>query len=89
MLKEARKTMNTQTLVSQYGRKSLTLPAEIPTNALRWKLGYIHVGAPDEEIVTLVKRLAKGYTEAQLNNTIAAALWIHHENGAEYTFVMR
>lgn len=81
--------METQTLTSQYGRESLTLPAEIPTVALRWKLGYVSVGAPEDEIVTLVKRLAKGFNPQQLADTIAAALWIHRENGAEYTFVMR
>jgi hypothetical protein len=84
-----------RTLKSEWGRESLTVNDEIPTTALRWILGSTHVGTPDEEIVAMVKeriatlkQIETRYTAEQEEQTIAAALWLHHENRAEYAAVM-
>lgn len=78
-----------QTLTSQYGQQPLTVDDEIPTHALRWKLGQTHVGTPPADVEALVRERAGGqnYTDSQTEQTVAAALWIHRENLGEYRWV--
>lgn len=81
-----------QTLTSQWGREPLTVADEIPTSMLRFRLGREHIATPDEEIVALVDeaigKAPVAFTAAQRDETIAAALWIHHDQRAEYARVM-
>ena len=84
-----------QVLESDWGQEPLTVGREIPTTALRFMLGRIHVMTPDEEIVSMVAgRIDRGnahgqiYTPEQREQTITAALWLHHENRADYIGVM-
>ena len=83
---------HTQTLESQWGLEPLTVAAEIPTVMLRHRLAREHVGTPDEEIVALVdeaiSRAPVAFTAEQRAQTLAAALWIHREQRAEYLAVM-
>lgn len=80
------------TLKSEWGRESLTVNDEIPTTELLYILGWVHAGTSDEEVTAIIEeridRVAAHYTPAQREQTIAAALWLHHENRAEYTAVM-
>lgn len=82
-----------QTLESLYDREPLTVADEIPTSALRHLLGSKHVRTPDAVIERWVRgKIAKSgvdYTPQQIEQTIQAALWIHHENLAEYKWVMK
>lgn len=82
-------------LKSDWGRESLTVGPEIPTVALRHILGRVHVMTPDEEVTAMVtERIDRAnekrerYSAEQREQTIAAALWLHHENRAEYVAVM-
>jgi hypothetical protein len=81
-----------QTLTSQYGREPLTVADEIPTRALEFRLGRIHVMTPPEEVEREIReaiaRSSQPYTEQQVAETVAAALWIHAENRAQYVGVM-
>jgi hypothetical protein len=80
-----------QTLTSQYDREPLEVADEIPTFALRHVLGWTHVATPADEVEAMVREKAAkagGYTPAQIEQTVAAALWLHAENLAEYTWVM-
>lgn len=86
-----------QTLTSEWGLEPLTVARKIPTVALRYRLGRVHVMTPDDEIVAMIKEAidhgnAHGavpiYTPEQREQTIRAALWIHHEQRAEYAGVM-
>ena len=83
---------NEQTLTSQWGREPLTVNAEVPTVMLRHRLGREHIGTSDEAIVALVDeaigRAPVSFTAEQRKQTLAAALWIHAENRAEYAAVM-
>lgn len=88
--------MSDRVLKSEWGRESLTVDEKIPTVALRFILGRVHVMTPDEEVtVMILERIAAAkhrgeqiYTDEQREQTIAAALWLHHENRAEYVGVM-
>lgn len=87
------KLAQTQTLRSDWGRKSLRVDALVPTGFLKFKLGRTHVGTTDAEVTAMIEeRIAAqtdpGWTDALIAQTIEAALWIHHENRAEYTAVM-
>jgi hypothetical protein len=80
-----------QTLESQWGREPLTVGSEIPTVALRDILGRVHVGTPDDRVMEMIEeRLDRigGYTAEQRAQTLQAAVWLHHENLAEYMTVM-
>lgn len=87
--------MPQQTLTSQWGREPLTVDSLVPTIALRHHLGWTHVGTSDLEvardIVRTMRRVDHGETlwthEIKLQ-TLRAALWLHHENQAEYARVM-
>ncbi len=90
-------TAKRQTFKSQYGRKGISISALCPTYALTSRLGRTHVGTPDEEIVAMVEeQVAKvrgtkrddGWTPALEREAIRFALWRHHENLAEYAWVM-
>jgi hypothetical protein len=82
----------TQTLESQWDRDPLTVDQLIPTSMLRFHLGRVHVGTSDLEVARDVWRaMAKrpnDYTRPVRRETLAAALWIHHEHRAEYMGVM-
>lgn len=88
--------MSQQVLTSDWGQDSLTVGPEIPTTALRFILGRVHVMTPDEEVRSMIekridKTTRKGeavYSPEQREQAIAAALWLHHENRAEYIGVM-
>ena len=88
--------MSDQVLTSDWGQEPLTVRREIPTVALRFLLGRVHVMTPDEDVVAMIKErldLRRNprshlYTPEQREQTIAAALWLHHENRAEYVGVM-
>ena len=81
-----------QTLESQWGREPLIVAAEIPTVMLRHRLGRVHVGTPDSEVEELVRKaIAEAphpFSEQQSDETVAAALWLHHENRSVYAHVM-
>jgi len=82
----------TQTLESQWGREPLTVDATVPTVALNSILGWTHVGTSDADVEADVReRLAKvddgRWTPALVEQTVAAALWIHAENRALYVAV--
>ena len=79
-----------QTLESSYGGPALTVADEIPTVALRHKLGQTHVGTPDREVLRIVRDAIRrqSYSREQRRETLRAALWIHRENRAEYRWVM-
>ena len=81
----------TQTLESQWGQPTLVVGAEIPTYILKRRLGRTHVMTPDAEIELLVRQAIRKapleYSDKQRDETIEAALWIHHENRAEYIAV--
>lgn len=82
--------MATQTLESQWGREPLTVSFEIPTVMLRFRLAREHVSTPDDAIVTLVSEAVDRqgtYTAEQRAETLAAALWIHHEQQAAHRAV--
>ena len=78
----------TQSLVSEWGQPTLVVSKEIPTHVLRRRLGREHVMTPDAEIELLVRQAIRKspnqYTPTQVQQTVQAALWIHHENRAEY-----
>lgn len=78
----------TQSLVSEWGQQTLVVAKEIPTHVLKRRLGREHVMTPDAEIELLVRQAIRKspqeYTPKQVSETIAAALWIHRENRAEY-----
>ena len=82
----------TQTLESQWGRPSLTVAAEIPTRALRHKLGRVHVGTDEgellREIAAAMLRSPDSYSDEQQRQTLEAARWLHAENRAEFAAVM-
>ena len=87
--------MSNRVLKSDWGQEPLTVGPEIPTVALRFLLGRIHVATPDEEIEQLIlERIGRAdkrgvvYSPKQREQTIAAALWLHHENYAEYLAVV-
>lgn len=84
--------MTTQTLESQWGRDPLTVGADIPTVATRFHLGRVHVGTPPLEVAretwAAIKIAPVTYDRRQRRETIAAALWLHAENYAEYVAVM-
>ena len=73
----------------------------VPTRSIDRKLGGIHVMTPDEEIETLIRsQLRKArdenkwgeadiWTDEMAEQTVAYALWRHHENRAMYLQVMR
>jgi len=73
--------------------------ANVPTVMLRYHLGNVHVGTSDEDVIEEVRRAiqraaaangpeAAEWTGETIRQTLAAALWLHHENRAEYTGVM-
>lgn len=80
-----------QTLKSAYDRDSLEVPDEIPTSALRYILGSVHVATPPDEVEKFIRDRCKRnkYTEEQIELTVKAGLWIHAENLAEYKWVMK
>lgn len=82
----------TQTLESIWDREPLVCGSEIPTGALRHKLGWTHVSTPDSDVEHMVReacdRAPVDYTPAQIDETVRAALWLHEENRAEYRAVM-
>lgn len=82
-----------QSFRSQYGRKGITVPALIPTFALRRKLGNVHVSTPDAGVERLVReapgiRNDPRWTPKMIEEAVRFALWQHHENRAEYRAVM-
>ena len=87
--------MATQTLESQYGQEPLTVDALVPTAALRYHLGRVHVATPDVEVLADIEPYVRKaaatddrWTDEIVGQTLEAALWIHHEGMAEYRFVM-
>lgn len=90
--------MNTnQTLTSEWGRKPLTVASDVPTVALRFRLGRTHVGTCDLEVARDVWQAIRQanshgtvplYSRRARRETLAAALWIHHEQRAAYACVM-
>ena len=88
--------METQTLISQWGREPLTIRANIPTAMLQFHLGRTHIGTQDGEVLRdtarAIRKAAIANPEAWprqvRRDTLRAALWIHHENRAEYVCVM-
>ena len=85
-----------QVLESEWGQEPLTVGSQIPTVALRLLLGRVHVMTADEEIERMIgERIDRGngtggrlFTPEEREQTIAAGLWLHHENRAEYIGVM-
>lgn len=81
-----------QTLTSDWDREPLEVTDEIPTTFLHYLLGRTHVGTSDEAVRSMLERRLNKYkhkyTTEQREQTIAAGLWYHHENQAEYKAVM-
>jgi hypothetical protein len=81
-------------LVSVWGGDpDLTVDSLVPTVFLRWWLGDVHVGTSDLEVAREVwarikKQNDPAWTPELRRQTLAAALWLHHENRAEYAAVM-
>jgi hypothetical protein len=70
---------------------------KVPTYAIDRKLGWVHVGTPDNEVESLINeaidRMMQGpqaseWTPAIRKQTVRYALWRHHRNLAEYIRVM-
>lgn len=86
----------TQTLHSQYNQPDLEVDDLIPTSALQWKLGKVHVGESDRTVLRIVfdaiqerRKLEPELWPAKVRKqTYQAALWLHHENLREYQWVM-
>jgi len=84
-----------QSLRSQYGQPTLRLDKLVPTGSLEWKLGQIHVGTSNREVLEmvdaqleLVRKTEPRWTERLMQQTRMAALWIHREHLLEYQWVM-
>jgi hypothetical protein len=82
-----------QTATSSYGRKGIRVSDACPTRAIRRRMGSVHVTAPDHYIEEMVRKGVKDSKDARwtpklINEAVRYALWIHHENGAEYGAVM-
>src|SRR3954464_7167569 len=86
-----------QQLVSQYDREPLTVAKLVPTFALRWKLERTNCHTPDDEVLEMVddaiatareENPHASWTDEIIEQTRAAALWFHHENRAEFAWVM-
>lgn len=88
--------MPTQTLISQYDRPPLTVDRLVPTVSLRFLLGRTHVATPPadveaevrDRIVSTRHRAPADWTDDIVEETVAAAVWLHAENLAEYRYVM-
>lgn len=85
----------TQTLKSEWGREPLRVDALVPTVMLRSHLAHVHVGTPDEDVIAetraeieRVRSTDDRWTDEIVEQTIAAALWIHHEHRAKHRNVM-
>ena len=67
----------------------------VPTHAIDRRLGRIHVGTSDGDIVALIEEAIEQskdrekYTPTIKRQTVRYALWRHHENLALYALVMR
>jgi hypothetical protein len=82
-----------QTATSSYGRKGIRVDDLVPTRAIRRRMGSVHITAPDSYVEKLVRTEIAQQTDPRwtaklADQTVRYALWIHHENGAEYSFVM-
>lgn len=57
---------------------------------IRWLVGKLHVGTPDEEVAAnFRKRCQKaGFDEEYTAKVIQAALYMHHQNQGQYQEVM-
>jgi hypothetical protein len=82
-------------LESEWGRSPLTVDDLVPTVLLRFRLGRTHVGTPTLDVCRdtwkSVKHAADRdprWTRELRKQTLAAAIWLHHENRAEYHAVM-
>lgn len=65
----------------------------VPTRALDWKLGRVHVATPDADVVSMVEAAMADQTDprwtpAIRRQTVRYALWRHHQNFTEYAWVM-
>jgi len=88
--------METQTLTSEWNREPLTIAAMVPTAMLRFHLGRTHIGTSDGEVLRDTARAIRKaatanpepWTREIRRETLRAALWLHHENRAEYARVM-
>ena len=82
-----------QTKKSQWGNKGIRVSDACPTRAIDWKMGKISVATSDVEISNIVRTGVKAskdgrWTPALTKEAIRYALWVHHENQAEYGAVM-
>ena len=78
---------------SQYGRESIDVDDAVPLFAIDHKLGNVHVGTPDADVVKLLERGVQDsqdprWTRSLIDEAIRYALWAHAENRAEYGYVM-
>jgi hypothetical protein len=82
----------TQTLTSEWGRKSLTVGGKVPTMMLEFHLGRTHIATAIEDVradvSAAIDKAPEPFTEEQRAETLTAAEWIHAENRAEYVGVM-
>jgi hypothetical protein len=83
-----------QTLESQWDREPLTIDSLVPTVMLRHHLGRVHIGTSDLDVArdtwSAIKQAPnqEAWTREIRRQTLAAALWLHAENRAEYAHVM-
>ena len=69
----------------------------VPTRAIDRKLGWVHVGTPDDQVEALILEAIDAalagpegdrWTPAVRRQTVRYALWRHHRNLAGYMAVM-
>ena len=82
---------------SAYNRVGIVVPAKVPTIAVRHRLGSVHVGTSEAEVIELVRcaiddqrkgSQADQWTPEVIEATVRFARWQHAENRAEYRYVM-
>lgn len=68
--------------------------SSVPTSAIEWIVGRLHVGASDDTVrAELRKRIdhpaaGAGWSPARIREAEAYAVWVHHRNKQLYSAVM-